>query len=90
MPVKIYLQMNLMVALDCWNPSHESFPVTIPCLSLPQDTLPEDVKGMFVSEGVLCHLGGMTSHAAVVARGWGKPCVCGCEPMHIDEENKVR
>src|SRR5690606_36861585 len=39
------------------------------------ETSPEDVAGMHASEGVLTTRGGMTSHAAVVARGWGKPCV---------------
>ena len=42
------------------------------------DTAPEDVGGMHASEGILTQRGGMTSHAAVVARGWGKTCVVGC------------
>lgn len=42
-----------------------------------QETSAEDVKGMYSSEGVLTQQGGMTSHAAVVARGWGKPCIAG-------------
>jgi pyruvate, orthophosphate dikinase len=42
-----------------------------------RETSAEDVKGMYSSEGVLTQLGGMTSHAAVVARGWGKPCIAG-------------
>ena len=41
------------------------------------------------AEGIATSRGGMTSHAAVVARGWGKPCVCGCESLQIDEEKKV-
>ena len=41
---------------------------------------------MFVSEGVLCHLGGMTSHAAVVARGWGKPCITGVSDLLVSVE----
>ncbi|KAI8470046.1 MAG: hypothetical protein J3K34DRAFT_454128 [Monoraphidium minutum] len=49
------------------------------------ETSPEDVGGMHAAEGILTSRGGMTSHAAVVARGWGKPCVCGCEALRIDE-----
>jgi pyruvate,orthophosphate dikinase len=48
------------------------------------ETTPEDVNGMFVSKGFLTQRGGGTSHAAVVARGWGKPCVAGCEEIQID------
>jgi pyruvate,orthophosphate dikinase len=48
------------------------------------ETNPEDVHGMEKSEGILTQHGGMTSHAAVVARGWGKPCVAGCESIRID------
>lgn len=48
------------------------------------ETNPDDVPGMLVSEGVLTARGGMTSHAAVVARGLGKPCVAGCEKLQID------
>jgi len=50
-----------------------------------KETSPEDVKGMHSSEGVLTQLGGMTSHAAVVARGWGKTCITGCGDLQIDE-----
>ncbi|KAG2446243.1 hypothetical protein HXX76_000835 [Chlamydomonas incerta] len=53
------------------------------------ETSPEDVGGMHVAEGILTCRGGMTSHAAVVARGWGKPCVCGCEQLHIDLKTKT-
>jgi pyruvate, orthophosphate dikinase len=49
-------------------------------------TSPEDVGGMWASQGILTARGGITSHAAVVARGWGKPCVCGCEDLLVDEE----
>lgn len=48
------------------------------------ETSPEDVGGMKVSQGILTARGGMTSHAAVVARGMGKPCVVGCEAIDID------
>ncbi len=47
------------------------------------ETSPEDVGGMHAAEGILTARGGMTSHAAVVARGWGKPCVCGCEVLQV-------
>lgn len=49
-------------------------------------TSPEDVGGMWVSRGILTSRGGVTSHAAVVARGWGKPCICGCEDLEIHEK----
>lgn len=52
------------------------------------DTSPEDIKGMHVSEGLLTIRGGMTSHAAVVARGMGKPCVCGASGIVINEQEK--
>lgn len=52
------------------------------------ETSPEDVGGMHAAEGILTARGGMTSHAAVVARGWGKPCVCGCEVLEVLEEKK--
>lgn len=48
------------------------------------ETSPEDVGGMNAAEGILTSRGGMTSHAAVVARGWGKPCVAGCSEISID------
>lgn len=50
------------------------------------ETSPEDVGGMHVAEGILTATGGKTSHAAVVARGWGKCCIVGCGDLHIDEE----
>lgn len=52
------------------------------------ETSPEDVGGMNSAQGILTSRGGMTSHAAVVARGMGKPCIVGCEEMEVDEENK--
>ncbi|MCK4449780.1 MAG: pyruvate, phosphate dikinase, partial [Anaerolineae bacterium] len=48
------------------------------------ETNPDDVHGMIEAQGILTQHGGMTSHAAVVARGWGKPCVAGCEAIRID------
>ncbi|MDO4266038.1 MAG: pyruvate, phosphate dikinase [Eubacteriales bacterium] len=53
------------------------------------ETSPEDIEGMHASEGILTVRGGMTSHAAVVARGMGTCCVSGCGEIKIDEEKKV-
>jgi len=53
------------------------------------ETSPEDISGMHASKGILTARGGMTSHAAVVARGMGKPCVCGSNEIKIDYENKL-
>jgi pyruvate,orthophosphate dikinase len=53
-----------------------------------RETSPEDVGGMFVAQGILTATGGKTSHAAVVARGWGKCCVVGCEALDIDYDRK--
>ena len=50
------------------------------------ETTPDDVNGMIVSQGFLTQHGGGTSHAAVVARGWGKPCVAGAEEIRIDAQ----
>ena len=52
------------------------------------ETSPEDIEGMNIAEGILTVRGGMTSHAAVVARGMGKCCVCGCSELTINEEKK--
>ncbi len=53
------------------------------------ETTPDDIHGVIESQGILTSHGGMTSHAAVVARGMGKPCVCGAEEIHIDyDKNK--
>lgn len=53
-----------------------------------RETSPEDVGGMFVAQGILTATGGKTSHAAVVARGWGKCCVVGCEAIDVDYSKK--
>jgi pyruvate,orthophosphate dikinase len=50
-----------------------------------EETKPEDIHGFFQAQGILTSRGGKTSHAAVVARGMGKPCVSGCEAIHIDD-----
>ncbi len=54
-----------------------------------KETSPEDIEGMNKAKGILTSRGGMTSHAAVVARGMGKCCVAGCESVNVDEKNKT-
>lgn len=63
---------------EAWKKNGESV------ILLRLETSPEDVGGMHAAEGILTARGGMTSHAAVVARGWGKPCICGCENLEVD------
>ena len=58
-------------------------------LLVRRETTPDDVEGMIAATGVLTALGGMTSHAAVVARGMGKPAVTGCTALKIDRANGV-
>ncbi|ANQ53280.1 pyruvate phosphate dikinase [Thermosipho sp. 1063] len=58
-----------------------------PVILVRPETSPEDVGGMNAAEGILTARGGMTSHAAVVARGMGKPAVVGAEDIFVDEEN---
>jgi len=54
-----------------------------------RETSPEDVGGMYVAQGILTATGGKTSHAAVVARGWGKCCIVGAEKIDIDADAKT-
>ena len=54
-----------------------------------EETSPEDIEGMRACAGILTTRGGMTSHAALVARGWGKCCIVGCEAMKINFEEKT-
>jgi len=53
------------------------------------ETSPEDIQGMDAADGILTALGGMTSHAAVVARGMGKSCISGCSALRIDYQEKI-
>jgi pyruvate,orthophosphate dikinase len=53
------------------------------------ETTPDDIHGMIAAKGILTAHGGMTSHAAVVARGMGKPCVAGCEALTVDTEART-
>ena len=59
------------------------------CILVRLETSPEDIEGMNDAEGILTIRGGMTSHAAVVARGMGRCCVSGCGELKIDEEKKT-
>ncbi|MBP7330838.1 MAG: pyruvate, phosphate dikinase [Firmicutes bacterium] len=60
-------------------------------LLIRTETTPDDIHGIMHAQGILTSRGGMTSHAAVVARGMGKPCVCGCEALQIDyDKNELR
>ena len=61
----------------------------IKSILIREETSPEDVEGMRAAAGILTQRGGMTSHAALVARGWGKCCIVGCDSMHIDLEGKT-
>ena len=54
-----------------------------------EETSPEDVHGMHAAVAILTAKGGMTSHAALVARGWGKCCIVGCDALHISARSKV-
>ena len=56
---------------------------------LRDETSPEDVHGMHVAEAILTAKGGMTSHAALVARGWGKCCIVGCSDLYINDSLKA-
>ncbi|MBM75806.1 MAG: pyruvate, phosphate dikinase [Proteobacteria bacterium] len=61
----------------------------IPVILVRLETSPEDIQGMTVSEGILTAQGGQTSHAAVVARGMGKPCIVGCTDILVDYSRKL-
>jgi pyruvate,orthophosphate dikinase len=63
----------------------------ISCILVREETNPEDVEGMRAADGILTARGGMTSHAALVARGWGKCCIVGCDTLKISlEEHQVK
>jgi len=63
----------------------------IACILVREETNPEDVEGMRAAKGILTARGGMTSHAALVARGWGKCCIVGCEAVHINlDANEIK
>ncbi|MBR6519269.1 MAG: pyruvate, phosphate dikinase, partial [Oscillospiraceae bacterium] len=60
-----------------------------PVILVRVETSPEDIEGMAISKGILTARGGMTSHAAVVARGMGRCCVSGCHDLRVDQDNKI-
>ena len=60
-----------------------------PVVLVRGETVPDDIHGMEVAAGILTSRGGMTSHAAVVTRGMGKPCVAGCGEAEVDEKSKT-
>jgi pyruvate,orthophosphate dikinase len=60
-----------------------------PVVLVRGETVPDDIHGMEVAAGILTSRGGMTSHAAVVTRGMGKPCVAGCGEVEVDEKSKT-
>jgi pyruvate,orthophosphate dikinase len=66
-----------------------SFRAGKPCILLREETNPEDVEGMRAAAGILTARGGMTSHAALVARGWGKCCIVGAGGLHVDARTKT-
>jgi pyruvate, orthophosphate dikinase len=76
---------KVVLSADAAIEHHEKHPED-PILLVRKETSPEDVAGMHLAKGILTATGGKASHAAVVARGWGKPCVVGCDAIHIDEK----
>lgn len=67
----------------------EEMAKTTPVVLVRRDTTAEDIHGMKAAQGILTQLGGMTSHAAVVARGMGTTCVAGCDAIKVDTVNGV-
>lgn len=61
----------------------------IPAILVREETNPEDIEGMRAANGILTQRGGMTSHAALVARGWGKCCIVGCGDLELDMSKKT-
>jgi pyruvate,orthophosphate dikinase len=60
-----------------------------PVILIRKETAPDDIHGMNASKGILTAVGGLTSHAAVVARGWGLPCVVGAASVTVDDKKKI-
>ena len=75
----------------CFNTDEvkEKFDKKIPTILVREETSPEDIEAMKYASGILTVRGGMTSHAAVVARGIGKCCISGCENAIVDEKKKI-
>ena len=78
-------------ASSCFNAAdaEEETKKGVKVILIRRETSPEDVGGMFAAQGILTATGGKTSHAAVVARGWGKCCIVGCEALDIDDKAKT-
>jgi len=62
---------------------------SIPSILVRPETSPDDIQGIAAADGVLTSRGGLTSHAAIVTRAMGKPCVCGAEDIEIDVKKKI-
>src|SRR5262249_51645932 len=75
---KVVLSADEAVAIAAKDPK-------VKIMLVRKETSPEDVAGMHLAQGILTTTGGKASHAAVVARGWGKPGVVGCEALQINE-----
>jgi pyruvate,orthophosphate dikinase len=75
-----------VVVFDSWNAQNRKLKGEKTIL-VRMETSPEDIAGMEAAEGILTARGGMTSHAAVVARGMNKPCVVGCSALHVEERS---
>lgn len=75
-----------VVVFDSWNAQNRKIKGEKTIL-VRMETSPEDIAGMEAAEGILTARGGMTSHAAVVARGMNKPCVVGCSALHVEERS---
>jgi len=90
---KILTQKEALLTLDGDDLEQLLFPIfddkDAKLILVRHETSPEDVGGMWAAQGVLTSTGGMTSHAAVVARGWGKCCICGAGALIIDYKKKT-
>ncbi|HNN60221.1 MAG TPA: pyruvate, phosphate dikinase, partial [Leptospiraceae bacterium] len=75
-----------IVVFDSWNAQNRKIKGEKTIL-VRMETSPEDIAGMEAAEGILTARGGMTSHAAVVARGMNKPCIVGCSSLHVEERS---
>lgn len=75
------------VVFDSWSAQNKKIKGEKTIL-VRMETSPEDIAGMEAAEGILTARGGMTSHAAVVARGMNKPCVVGCSALHVEERSQ--
>ncbi len=75
----------------CFNTDEvkEKYNKKIPNILVREETSPEDIEAMKYANGILTVRGGMTSHAAVVARGIGKCCISGCDNVSVDEDNRI-